>query len=114
MNETLKTIHSLRTIHGNFSDRQVSDEDLEMILNASVRAANAGNMQTYSIVVVKDREKMKQVCTYQGSCMLLYCVDHTRLKDCAELLGHEFYPDNIIITCVNQNLKLTLLIEGRA
>ena len=41
MNETLKTIHSLRTIHGNFSDQEVSSEDLNTILEACVRAANA-------------------------------------------------------------------------
>lgn len=96
VNETIKTIRNLRTIHGNFTDRQVSDETIELILQSSIRAANSSNMQTYSIVVVKDREKMRQVCTYQGSCMLLYCVDFTRLKDCAESLGHSYHPDNIV------------------
>lgn len=94
-NETLKTLHKLRTIHGNFTDRAIPDEQIEQILQASIRAANASNMQTYSIVVVKDREKMRQVCTYQGSCMLLYCVDFTRLKASAKSLGHTYYPDNI-------------------
>jgi len=96
VNETIKTIRNLRTIHGNFTDRQVPDEMIELILQSSIRAANSSNMQTYSIVVVKDREKMRQVCTYQGGCMLLYCVDFTRLKDCAESLGNSYHPDNIV------------------
>lgn len=70
-NETLRTIHSLRTIHGNFQDKALPEAALETILQASVRAANASNMQSYAILVVKDRKAMKEVCTYQGSCMLL-------------------------------------------
>jgi nitroreductase len=95
VNDTLKTIGSLRTIHGNFLDKPLPDSALRTILRASIRAANASNMQSYSIVVVKDRAKMKAVCTYQGSCMLVYCVDFNRLKASAESLGYSYFPDNI-------------------
>jgi nitroreductase len=95
VNETIKTIGSLRSIHGNFLDKPLPESALQTILQASVRAANASNMQSYSIVVVKDRAKMKAVCTYQGSCMLLYCVDFNRLKASAESLGYPYFPDNI-------------------
>jgi nitroreductase len=96
VNETIKTIQNLRTIHGNFTDKDIPDEKIELILQSSVRAANSSNMQTYSIVVVKDRNKMRQVCQYQGNCMLLYCVDFTRLKDSAASLGHPYHADNIV------------------
>ena len=95
VNETIKTIGSLRTIHGNFLDKPLPESALQTILQASIRAANASNMQSYSIVVVKDRAKMKAVCTYQGSCMLLYCVDFNRVKASAESLGYSYFPDNI-------------------
>ncbi len=95
VNDTIKTIQNLRTIHGNFTDQDVPDEMIELVLQSSIRAANSSNMQTYSIVVVRDREKMRQVCSYQGSCMLLYCVDFTRLKDSAASLGHPYHPDAI-------------------
>ncbi len=95
-NDTIRTIRSLRTIHGNFiSDKEIPDATIEAILQSSIRAANASNMQSYSIIVVKDRQKMKDVCTYQGSCMLLYCVDHTRMNASAEHLGYLYYTDNI-------------------
>jgi nitroreductase len=94
-NETVKTIRSLRTIHGNFLNKPLPESALQTILQASIRAANASNMQSYSIVVVKDRAKMKAVCTYQGSCMLLYCVDFNRLKASAQSLGYDYFPDNI-------------------
>jgi nitroreductase len=95
VNDTIKTIQNLRTIHGNFTDREIPDETINLILHSSIRAANASNTQSYSIVVVKDRALMRQVCTYQGSCMLLYCVDFNRLKAYAEHLGYAYFPDTV-------------------
>jgi nitroreductase len=100
-NETLKSIRSLRTIHGNFLDKPIPEESLQTILQASVRAANTTNLQNYSIVVVKDRQKMKEVCTYQGGCLLVYCVDYNRVKTLAEHLGHSFSPDNMNWFCLS-------------
>lgn len=96
MNETLKTIHSLRSTHGNFSEREVSAQDVQTIIEASVRAANASARQSYSIVVVEERELIKQVCGYVGSKALLYCVDYTRIIDTAAHLGHSFDPADIV------------------
>ncbi len=95
MNETLKTLHSLRSIHGNFSDREVSGEDLQAILNASVRAANASARQAYSIIVVEDRDLMRQLCGYAASKLLLFCVDYNRLTATAEYLGHTYTEEGI-------------------
>ena len=118
VNETLKTIRSLRTIHGNFLDKPLPEPALQTILQASIRAANASNMQSYSIVVVKDRAKMKAVCTYQGSCMLLYCVDFNRLKASGESLGYSYFPDNIeefVIAGINASLAAqTAVITAKA
>jgi hypothetical protein len=41
MNETLRTINALRTVHGNFSDKEVRREDLDLILSAGIRKAYA-------------------------------------------------------------------------
>jgi nitroreductase len=94
-NETLRTIHSLRSIHGDFSDRRVRDADVKTILEATVRAANASNTQSYSIVVSRDPEKIQKLTTYRAGCLFLYCADHTRLIDTAKHLGYEYYADNI-------------------
>jgi nitroreductase len=99
-NDTLKTIGTLRTIHGNFQDQPLPESALQTILQATVRSANTSNMQNYSIVVVKDRERMKQVCTYQGGCLLVYCVDYTRMKTLAEHLGYSFCPDDMNCFCL--------------
>jgi nitroreductase len=94
-NETLKTIHSLRTIHGDFTDKPVPEEQVQAILDATVRAANASNMQTYSIIVSKDPAKIQKLTGYRGACLLLYCSDHTRLADTAKHLGDPFNPVNM-------------------
>lgn len=94
-NQTLQLIQSLRSIHGNFSPKPVAEADVNTILEASVRAANASNMQTYSIVVSRDPEKIKKATGYKSTCLLLYCADHTRLVDTAAHLGHTYYADNL-------------------
>ncbi len=89
-NETLRTIHSLRSTHGNFSDKEIKDEDLQTILNAAVRAANSSARQCYSIIVIEDKKLMKQVIGYTGSKALVFCVDYNRLIDTARYLGHTY------------------------
>lgn len=94
-NDTIKTIRSLRTIHGNFLAKPIPETALDTILQSSLRAANASNNQSYSIIVIKNRPMMKAICGYQGGCLLLYCADYTRLKVCAESLGYTYDPGTI-------------------
>ena len=95
-NETLQTIHNLRTIHGNFSKKNLTHDQIRDIVDATVQAANSSNIQTYSIIVVKDRQKMQNVCGYQGGCMLVFCADHNRIHRSAKYLGYSYHSDNII------------------
>ena len=92
MNETIKTINALRSIHGNFSDREVSDEDLEVILQTCVRAANASARQSYSIIAIHERERIRALCGYTGSKALVFCVDYNRIMDTASHLGQPYLP----------------------
>jgi nitroreductase len=94
-NDTIKTIRGLRTIHGNFLDKPIPDAALETILQASVRAANASNNQSYSIIVIKNRITMKAVCGYQGGCVLVYCADYNRIEASAESLGYSYDPSTM-------------------
>ena len=95
-NDTLKTIRRLHSTHGNFVDRPVPDDTLKTILQASVRAAGASNNQSYAIIVVKDRAMMKNLCGYQGGCLLLFCADYNRMKASAAALGYDYQPGTIV------------------
>lgn len=54
MNETLKTIHHRRSIRSYTAD-QISDEDLQAILDAAIYAPNARNMQKWHFTVIQDK-----------------------------------------------------------
>ena len=89
-NEVLRTLNSLRTIHGNFSEKEIPEAEVETVLQTSLRAANASNMQSYSIVVTRDRARMKELCGYAGSCLMVFCVDYNRSLASARSLGHSY------------------------
>lgn len=60
-NETLKTIASLRTTHWGFSEKKVSREDIEIIIEHSLRTANSDNLTDYSVIVVDDPETLQKI-----------------------------------------------------
>ncbi len=109
-NETLRTIHRLRSTHGNFADRTIPDETLQTILRASVRAAGASNNQSYSIIVVKDPQMMKDLCGYAGSCLLLFCADYNRMKATAAALGYDYQPGTVV-DFVNAAINTLLVVQ---
>ena len=90
MNDTLQTIHNLRTIHGDFSPKDISEADLNGILEAAIRTSNASARQSYAIIVIDDRAKMKELFGYQGSRALVFCVDFNRIMAAARRLNQEF------------------------
>jgi nitroreductase len=107
MNTVIKTIRSLRSIHGNFLDQPLPEPALQTILQASLRAASASNNQSYSIIVIKDRKMMGDICGYRGSCLLLYCADYNRLEASAESLGYHYDPgtiEDLVIATINASL----------
>ena len=117
-NATLGTIHELHSTHGDFTERQLPEDALQAVLQASVRAANASNMQSYSIVVVRDPASMKQLCGYAGSRLLVYCVDFNRLQASAAHLGLPYHPDSVVefvTACVNTTLAAqTAVVAARS
>lgn len=95
MNETLRTIHNLRSVH-DFSEKEVTSEDLDTILNACIRAANASARQSYSVIVVEDRSVIKELLGYNGSKALIFCVDYNRIVNTARYLNHSYQVEGII------------------
>lgn len=90
MNEALDVIQGLRSTRV-FLEKEIAGSDLETILASSVRAANASARQSYSIIVVDEKQALKEFF-YCGNKALVYCVDYTRLVDVAKHLGHSYEP----------------------
>lgn len=93
MNPTLATIHDLRSTHGDFSDRPVANADLEAVLAAAVRAANASNAQNYAIVVCTERMRITDLVGHPAAVVLVFCVDLQRNIDLANHLGCTYAGD---------------------
>ena len=87
-NLVLDTIMGLRSIR-RFSEKEISKEDLNKIIKSSVRAANASGRQSYSIIVVDDKEILEKLF-YKANIGLLFCVDYNRIIDTAEYLGYSY------------------------
>ncbi len=100
MNETMNTIYKLRS-ERQFSDKPITQEDLEAILEATVRTANSSSRQAYSVIVLTDKEKIKAACGYTGEALLVFCADQNRLIDIAEYLQQDYKKSKTIdfITC---------------
>ncbi|OYT16895.1 MAG: hypothetical protein B7C24_05505, partial [Bacteroidetes bacterium 4572_77] len=66
LNKQLNLLQNLKTIHGNFTSEKIPEAHMELIINAALRAPNAGNMQTYSIISIEDSQMMKQLFNNKG------------------------------------------------
>lgn len=86
MNDVIKSIQTLKTTRSsNFSEERISTEDFDMIIESCIKAPNASNRQSYSIIVLDDNEK-KQL-GLKGDKVLLFIVDFHRHECLKEYLG---------------------------
>lgn len=86
MNETIKNLHNLKTTRSsNFSEEKISNEDFETILKSSIKAPNASNRQSYSIIVL-DEEEIKKL-NLKGDKVLLFIIDFYRHECLKKYLG---------------------------
>jgi len=90
-------LNNLHTTHGNFTDKPVSEPDLKLILNSSVKGANASNRQSYSIIVIRGADNVKNItgCGYGSPVALVYCADYNRIYKVGERLGYACDYDNL-------------------
>ncbi len=83
-----------------FSDRPLSDELLNTILNAARRSPTSSNMQTYSIVVVRDSAVRQQLAKLAGNqrhietCQAFvgFCADIHRIQLASQMHEQRFEP----------------------
>lgn len=84
-NETLDLLMRRKSVRI-FEDRELPEEDRRRILEASLRAATAGNMTLYTIIDVKEqklKDSLAVTCDNQpfiasAPLVLVYCADYRR------------------------------------
>ena len=78
-----------------FKSDSVPAELLDEILRAGTRAASAGNLQAYSLVVIDDPERLEKM-TFGAPLAIVALVDLYRLKRWFELNDAPFYFDQAV------------------
>ena len=92
-----------RTIR-KYSSRDISDKELEDILNAGCRASTTGNMQVYSIIVTRSEAMKKalapmhfnQKMVTEAPVVLTFCADFNRFSKWCRLRNAEPGYDNFL------------------
>ncbi|MBF0787609.1 MULTISPECIES: NADPH-dependent oxidoreductase [unclassified Streptococcus] len=97
-----------------FTDKPISDEDLNAIISAGRAASTWKNFQSYSIVVVRSKEKKEALYTLtpqpaivEADTILLFVGDHNRASKAAELHQTTFDAkgtENLLISSVDAAL----------
>ncbi len=88
MNQVINVLNNRSSLR-KFSDKSVSEEKKNIIINSALRAPTAGNMMLYSILKVENREtlhKLSETCDNQpfiktADFALIFLVDFQRLYD---------------------------------
>jgi len=123
----IDTILNHRTVR-KYKSEDISDKDLEEILNAGIRASTTGNMQLYSIIVTRDaemKEKLSpshfnQPMVKQAPVVLTFCADFNRFNKWCEARdakpGYDnflsFYTASVDALLVAQNVTLAAEEKG--
>ncbi|HPH97817.1 MAG TPA: nitroreductase family protein [Anaerolineaceae bacterium] len=102
MNPVIDSLMNHRSIR-RFKARPLEEDTLDTLLKAGTRAASAGNLQHYSLIVIDDPEKKKALWNspaVENGTLIMAVVDEYRLKRWFELNDTPFYfdrPANFLI-----------------
>jgi nitroreductase len=93
MEDTLKVINTLRSAHDNFSEKDVPDHVMKEIIDASMKAANASNVQRYSMILLDDPNVIFKVTGKKtAKKAIVYCLDYNRIMQTAEYMNYDYEP----------------------
>ncbi len=113
MNDTISLLMNHRSVR-KYTDRPVSQEQLEAIVSSAQMASSSSNVQAYSVVAVTDPELKNRLADYAGSqayirecpVFLVWCADLSRLKKAAEThkpetKSYEGAVENFVVATVD-------------
>ena len=125
--DILSHLHSHRSIR-QYTDQSINDDVLNEVLQAGIRASSSGNMQSYSIIVTKDKARreslfephMQQNMVVDAPVLLTFCADFRRMKKWLALNDAKPNFDNFMsfmiaaidATLVSQNVAIAAEAKG--
>lgn len=115
MNQIIEILQNRVSVRS-FTDDPVTDSEIELILNAGFRSPTSSNIQTYSVVVVRDETLKTELGVLTGNqshvasapVFLAFCADLTRVEEAMRRGGHDL-DDNNLETCLVSSIDASLL-----
>lgn len=112
MNETIKLINNRMSLR-KYSDKKITDEELDIIIKSAMRAPTAGNMMLYSIIIIrneKTKETLARTCDNQpfiknSDVILVFLADLQKWYDFYEV-------SDVLKYCKENNLEYRTPDEG--
>lgn len=88
MNETIRQLFDRKSVRA-YLDRDISDQDKAVILEAATQAPTAGNQQLYTILDITDqdvKDRLSETCDHQpfiakAKMVLIFCADCKKWYD---------------------------------
>lgn len=106
--DTIETLLNRVSVR-DYEDRPVDDATVDAVLKAAFRAPTSSNIQSYSVIVVRDpaiREKLYPITGNQKHILtapvfLAFCADLTRIEEAARRNGHTLDNNNFEVGLVS-------------
>ncbi|MBM3547392.1 MAG: NADPH-dependent oxidoreductase [Alphaproteobacteria bacterium] len=100
--ETIELL-SRRVSVRSYKPDPVPEAMIEAILRAAFRAPSSSNIQSYSVIVVRDREVLRRLAPVTGNqkhvaeapVFLAFCADLTRIAHALDVRGHSVADNNM-------------------
>jgi nitroreductase len=93
MEAALKVINTLRSSHDDFIEKEVPDKVIKQIIDASMKAANASNVQRYSMILLDDPKVIFNITGKKtAKKAIVYCLDYNRIIKTAEYMKYTYEP----------------------
>src|SRR6056297_1642522 len=96
-NETLKSIKNRRSTR-NYKKEQITEEELQTVLDAGIKAPSANNLQPWHFTVIQDREMISYISDKSKEIMLKS--DNERIVNFGKNIDNIFYhaPTVVIVS----------------
>jgi len=106
--ETIETLLQRRSVR-KFAPTPVTEAQVEAILAAAFRAPTSSNIQSYSVIVVRDPETKQKLSVPTGNqqhiveapVFLAFCADLTRIEHVLQQHGHTIEGNNLEVGLVS-------------
>jgi nitroreductase len=112
--ETIELLHQRVSVRS-FTDQPVEDTHVQAVLRAAFRAPTSSNIQSYSVVIVRDPAILAELAPVTGNqkhvelapVFLAFCADISRIEHAMTTNGHNIDGNNLemgLVTSVDAAL----------